>query len=204
MTTGALTSFVVERLEAAGYRRVPTPFSVATISFDFTAALQGSGGRASDLVLVVDTSVTTDPLKVGERTRQRLEALARALDIAGSSLVLTAVLVGAPLSPPVVETISKAGRVLVIVDDPRNAEPEDLETAIQAFDDRLRVLLPLQLMPNDEAGADPLGAVLRSLGSNAIRNFAEPLFAQASRGDKSVTRALGDILEAELAKGLPN
>ena len=202
MTARTLTSFVVERLEAVGYRRVVTPFSVGTISFDFTAALQGSGGRASDLVLVIDTSVTTDPLKIGERSRQRLEALARALDIAGSSLVLTAVLVGAPLPPPVVETIAKASRVLIVADDPRDASAGDRDAAAQAFDDRLRVLLPLQLMPNDEAAADPLGAVLRTLESDAIRVFAEPLFSQASRGEKAVARALGDLLEGDLAKGL--
>jgi hypothetical protein len=202
LTAQALTSMVVERLKAVGYRPLQTPFSVGTISFDFTAALQGSGGRASDLVLVIDTSITTDPLKIGERTRQRLVALARALDVAGSSLVLTAVLVGAPLPPPVVEAIAKAGRVLIVADDPRDARSEDSDAAAQAFDDRLRVLLPLQLMPNDEATADPFGTVLQSLESDAIRTLAEPLFAQASRGEKAVTRALGNLLEGELTKGL--
>ena len=203
MTTQALTSFVVERLEAVGYRRIMTPFSVASITFEFTAALQGSGGRSSDLVLVIDTSLTIDPLRVGERTRQRLEALARALDIVGSSLVLTAVLVGAPLPPSVVELIAKAGRVLTVIADPREAAATDGDAAAQAFDDRLRVLLPLQLMPPEATAADPLGAVLHNVPSGAVRLMAEPFFALAGRGEKAVSRALGDMLEAELARGLP-
>lgn len=203
MTTQSLTSLVVARLEGVGYKRVATPFSVATVSFDFTAALQGAGGRSTDLVLVVDTSVTADPIKVGDRTRQRLEALARALDIAGSSLVLTAVLVGAPLPPSVIEVIARAGRVLVVTDDPREALPADLAVANQTFEDKLRVLLPLVLMPNDGAAADPVGSVMTSLSTPSSRAIAEPLFSQAGRGDKAVTRALGNLLEAELAAGLP-
>lgn len=203
MTTQSLTSLAVARLESVGYKRIPTPFSVATVSFDFTAALKGSGGRSTDLVLVVDTSVTADPTKIGERTRQRLEALARALDIAGSSLVLTAVLVGAPLPPSVIEVIARACRVLVVTDDPRDAVPARAAIANQTFEDKLRVLLPLVLMPNDAAAADPVGSVMAGLSTPASRAIAEPLFAQAGRGEKAVTRALGDLLEAELAAGLP-
>jgi hypothetical protein len=47
---------IADRLRAAGYVDVATPFRVATISFDFTAALRGRGGRALDLVLLIDTT----------------------------------------------------------------------------------------------------------------------------------------------------
>jgi hypothetical protein len=37
MTVSALAGAIITRLEAVGYRRVPTPFQVASVRFDFTA-----------------------------------------------------------------------------------------------------------------------------------------------------------------------
>ena len=56
MTVSALAGAIITRLEAAGYRRLPTPFQVASVRFDFTAVLQGQGARGTDIVLIVDTS----------------------------------------------------------------------------------------------------------------------------------------------------
>lgn len=49
---------VIDKLTAEGYERQPTPFKIANVTFDFTAALLGAHGRSLDLVLVVDTRST--------------------------------------------------------------------------------------------------------------------------------------------------
>src|ERR1700719_154704 len=106
MTASALANAIISRLEAIGYRRLHTPFQVASVRFDFTAVLQGQRGRGLDVVLIVDTSAGEYGDKSGPRTRQRIEALTRALDVSGSRLVLTAVLAGAPLPTTDVDEIS--------------------------------------------------------------------------------------------------
>jgi hypothetical protein len=203
LNVSPLVALIVERLESVGYRQIPTPFSVATIPFDFTAALQGHGGRSTDLVLIVDTSLSHGATKIGNRARQRLEALSRALDIAGSNRALTAVLAGASLPPQMIESISKSCRVLVLTDDPRMAKLSQQEAAFLEFEDRLRVLLPLQLTPDDQAAADPIGQILSHLPNKELEEAAAPLLAASSRGEKAVSRAFTEMLEAELAKGLP-
>lgn len=56
MSDGLLVRGLVRRLQAARYKMLETPFRVASVDFDFTAALLGTGGRALDLVLIVDTA----------------------------------------------------------------------------------------------------------------------------------------------------
>jgi hypothetical protein len=51
-----LVGGLVKRLESAGYARLATPFRVASVDFEFTAALRGSDGRGLDLILIVDTA----------------------------------------------------------------------------------------------------------------------------------------------------
>jgi hypothetical protein len=58
---------IADRLRAAGYVDVATPFRVATVSFDFTAALRGRGGRALDLVLLIDTTQVTMAIAMPRR-----------------------------------------------------------------------------------------------------------------------------------------
>ncbi len=96
MTSATPAEAVIAKLVATGYERQTTPFKIANVTFDFTAALRGPRGRSLDFVLVVDT--TED--RRGERIRQRIEALSRALDVARSRLVLTTVLAGAPIHRP--------------------------------------------------------------------------------------------------------
>ena len=52
MSASLLVQALVQRLRDAGYDSIPTPFRVASVEFDFTAALRGREGRALDLVLV--------------------------------------------------------------------------------------------------------------------------------------------------------
>ena len=147
---------VIAKLTAEGYERQPTPFKIANVTFDFTAALRGARGRSLDLVLVVDT--TED--RRGERIRQRVEALSRALDVARSRLVLTTVLAGAPIPPAAVVAIGRVCRVLLV-----ESFTVDLGDADLALEDALRVLLPLRLPDPAETIVDPLSELQRQLAT---------------------------------------
>src|SRR5262245_28515737 len=56
MTGSLLVEGLVNRLKAAEYQPLSTPFKVASVDFEFTAALRGTAGRGLDLVLIVDTA----------------------------------------------------------------------------------------------------------------------------------------------------
>ena len=75
MKLAPLEAAIVHRLEAAGYQRVPTPFTIASVRFDFTAALRGEQPRPSDFVLILDTSVGEFSDQNKQRARHRVEAL---------------------------------------------------------------------------------------------------------------------------------
>ncbi|MGO9234113.1 MAG: hypothetical protein ACLP7Q_11880 [Isosphaeraceae bacterium] len=75
MTGSLLVSGVVKRLEAAGYQPLSTPFKVASVDFEFTAALRGTAGRGLDLVLIIDTATGDHGDRDAAKVRQRVEAL---------------------------------------------------------------------------------------------------------------------------------
>jgi hypothetical protein len=203
VTTSALASAIISRLEAAGYRRLQTPFTVASVRFDFTAVLQGRDGVSSDLILIVDTSIGEQDEK--GRTQQRIDALSRALDISRSRLVLTAILAGAPLPPTEVESISRTCRVLTVeaLDLDARGMPAT-EAAANDLDDRLRVLLPLQIPDQGDAVADPIGELERNLPSNIDRGAIEVLLAASARGQRAVSHTLGELLAEALKPGVPS
>jgi hypothetical protein len=203
LSDGSLIEYIAGRLIEVGFRPVATPFTVASVRFDFVAALQGKDGRSRDLILLVDTSLSDGSSKIGERTRQRLEALSRALDIAGSHLVLTVVLAGASLPQPTVELIARGARVLVVPEDPRLAAPDQAQEADLDFLDRLRILMPLELGEDVGAAADPLGKVIEVLSTDELKSFAAKFIAQSARGERAVKADVKALLEDQLSKGLP-
>ena len=73
MSDSPLVNAILGRLHEAGYRDLAAPFQVATVEFEFTAALRGSDGRALDLVLVVDTTTGEFGDRDSARVRQRIE-----------------------------------------------------------------------------------------------------------------------------------
>jgi hypothetical protein len=79
---------VVGTLSEAGYRTVSMPMVVSNVTFEFPAALVGSG-HSQDLIIVADSSDDSE-----KRIRQKIEALARALDLVESRRSLTVVLTG--------------------------------------------------------------------------------------------------------------
>jgi hypothetical protein len=197
-----LVSAIVRRLKADGYVDVPTPFQVATVSFNFTAALRGSEGRALDLILVVDTTTGDFGDRDIVRVRQRIEALSRALDVTGSRYVLTAILAGAVLTGEV-ETLAETCRVLTISDIPIDATsmPEG-DAAALLLDDRLRVLLSLDL-PVREAVPDDLkvGAIdllIAALPTDVDPALLAALIEATDGGEDAVAAAMGDALNQAL------
>ena len=204
MTTSLLANAIIARLEQAGYHRVKTPFLVASVRFDFTAVLQGSEGRAFDLVLLVDTSAGEEGGSDGRRTRQRIEALSRALDVSGSRLVLTAVLAGAPLPQTEVEAIARTCRLLTVeaIELGIGGAPAN-EAASATLDDRLRILLPLQLDAQAEKIADAIGELRKGIPDDIDRDNAEAFLTAAVRGEGAVSHALRDVLVQALQPGMP-
>jgi hypothetical protein len=205
MTVSALAGAIITRLEAAGYRRLPTPFQVASVRFDFTAVLQGQGGRGMDIVLIVDTSAGEHGDNSGARTRQRIEALGRALDVSGSHLVLTAILAGAPLRTADVEALSRLCRVLTVesIHLNRSGEPAT-DDAMRELGDRLRILLPLTLERGQGSIADPIGELERRFPESLDRTMAKKLLAASGKGETAVSKAIGELLDEALKPGVPS
>lgn len=201
MTDSPIISQIEATLRVAGYTEIPMPFSVAGIEFQFSGAFRGKGGRSSDLVVIIDTSLLS-AVNNAERWRQRLEALSRALDVASSTIVLTTILAGAALPATATEAIGKVCRTLSVTIDPQALPATKRDAALLEFEDRLRVLLPLAHFPGGEQVGDPLGEVMSRLPNDATRDTIRPVMAAASRGDKAVTNAFVQMMEKDLAKAL--
>ncbi|UYT58137.1 hypothetical protein OHI65_22870 (plasmid) [Brucella sp. MAB-22] len=178
----------------APYSDLPTPFKVAGVEFAFTGAMRGRDGRALDLVLLVDTTTGDYGDRDGDRVRQRLEALSRALDVTGSRYVVTAILAGALLAEGI-EALSETCRVLQVegisLDD--KGKPSD-DDAKRQLDDRIRVLLPLTLpLPMVEAqnGSGPaMDQLVRALPADSDTSLLDALINASSGGEQAVTDAV--------------
>jgi hypothetical protein len=198
-----LVRALVQRLQAAGYETIETPFRVASVDFDFTAALRGKGGRSLDLILIVDTATgdfgDRDPASV----RQRVQSLSRALDVTQSRYVLTVILAGASLAS-LLEALSPVCRVLSIESATLGADgrPSSAEAA-ETLDDHIRLLLPLDLQLDDAVDAggtmDPIAELLAALPAGLDQELLSGLAAASTRGEAAVTRALGKRLGEALA-----
>lgn len=202
MTSSPLVDRITERLEGVGYRQISTPFSVASITFEFEAALIGKEGRSADLVLVVDTSIAENAELFSNRLRQKLEALSRALDLAESSLVLTLVLAGVALTPRAVESFSKSCRVLVVSEDPEFVPNNERDKAFSDFEDRIRILLPLRVGEDYNEIVDPLAELNKRLEAAKLIGSARRFVDVSTKGDAAVARLLKEELETRLKAGL--
>jgi hypothetical protein len=203
MTGSLLVSGVVKRLEAAGYQALSTPFKIASVDFEFTAALRGTAGRGLDLVLIIDTAIGEYGDRDAAKVRQRVEALSRALDITGSRYVLTVILVGASLRGDI-ETLSATCRVLTIEHASLDGEGRpSSDAAGEALDDHIRVLLPLDLRADDTADAlesDPVGELLSALPQTLDSQLVRSISQASISGEDAVTLALGKRLEEVLSE----
>ena len=162
--------------------------------------MRGRDGRALDLVLLVDTTTGDFGDRDGERVRQRVEALSRALDVTGSRYVVTAILAGAVLAEGI-EALSETCRVLhverVALND--QGKPAD-ETAKRQLDDRIRVLLPLTLplpiVETHDGSAPAMERLVRALPVGTNKAMVDAVIAASSAGEQSVTDAAALVINS--------
>jgi hypothetical protein len=185
LTTATPIERVIGILTEANYRAITRPFTVASVAFEFAGVLVGTG-KAPDLIVVVDTVEDTEL-----RIRQKIDALARALDVAGSRRPLTAVLVGPKPSDLTLDAVSQVCRVLPV----GTPTGENAETQLREW---LAVLLPLPLPDPTQALADPRGELLRDLPKDLDEHLITELLQASTHGAKTVQRGLGQLLAAPL------
>jgi len=191
MSKSLLTETVIQKLKAAGYESIDTPFQVASVEFEFTAAFHGPVARGLDLVLVLDTSIGDFGEREAERVQSRLETLGRALDISNSKYAMTAILSGAPLPNSVVERVGNVCRVLSVTESNIDGNISDEQSI--AIDDQIRVLLPLAL--NDEGNdglinVDPFTMLSEKLATSIDKKLRDTVLKASSRGEGAVSNAL--------------
>lgn len=148
----------------------------------------GRGDIGDDPIVVVLDAV----VEAEVRLRQKVDGLARALDVAGSRRPLTAVISGPKPSDTTLEMLGRVCRVLP-VGTPTGS------TAEQELRDWLAVLMPLPLAVSHGAIADPPGELKKALPADLDEEVRAPLLASASGGARAVQRALRDLLSAPLA-----
>lgn len=203
MTAAPLIGVVQQRLREAGYRDLATPFRMAGVEFQFTAAMRGRGGRALDLILIFDTTTGEFGDRDAGRVRARVEALSRALDITESRYVITAVLAGAALVDSI-EALSDTCRVLQVENVVLDAGGELAdEVALQQLEDQIRVLLPLTLPDTgsdpQDGGAPAIDQLVAALPKDVEAAMIATLVEAAKRGEDAVTQAAGALLGAAFA-----
>lgn len=177
MTAATPVERIVAILKEAGYRELSLPLKIASVPFDFAAALVGTG-KAADLVVVVDTVQDSE-----SRTREKIDGLGRALDVAGSRRPLTAVLAGPRPLDPTLDAIARICRVLP-VGTPTGADADQL------LREWLAVLLPLRLPHLGEAVAD----TTRELAINIPRNLEPALQTSILEAAPNGTAAVREAL----------
>jgi hypothetical protein len=166
-------------LEQAGFRRLPMPVVVAGASFDFDAALIGTG-VSQDLIVV--GGLATDP----NHLARLLSGLNRSLDRLGSRRPVSLVLLGARPNGAYLARLEAAARVMVL----DTSEPT--QAAVQ---EAVAILLPLRLPSAAEATIAPLDEVRERLSSR-VTNDHRALIDAASSGPDVVQEVLREYLAA--------
>lgn len=175
---------ITAQLLAAGYRSVSAPLVIGGLKFDFPAALVGAE-PSPDLILIADTAFDQE-----ERLVAKLEAVARALDVARSKRPLTVVIAGPRPSSANLEAMSRVCRVLptgTVLD-------KDPEGSLRNW---LAVLLPLRLPEAHAPIADALEQ-LSKLGTGLDQEVAD-LVVSAKLGARAVQVQLHEIIDDAVA-----
>ncbi|MBY5448110.1 hypothetical protein ELI33_08515 [Rhizobium ruizarguesonis] len=173
-------------VQEGGYRQLPNPFKVGSISFDFTHALV-AGERANDLVIVIELKGDT----VDDGITRKVMALTRALDVMRSKRPVTAVLTSGQPRMDTLQSISKVCRVLPI------GAPTGPD-AIGAVRDWLAVLLPLTQPPAVDALLDWEADLRAATAASAKGELTDALIGAAPRGKEAVETVLADALASSI------
>ena len=172
---------VVAILKDAEYREISLPFTIASVPFEFAAALVGTG-KAADLIVVIDTVQDSEA-----RIRQKIDSLGRAMDVAGSRRPLTAVLAGPRPLDSTLDVIGRVCRVLPI-GTPTGADADQL------LHEWLAVLLPLRLPMPSDGWADTTGELTRHVPADLDREVIGRILAAAPDGTGAVREALRQLV----------
>lgn len=188
MTT---TERVVEILVGeGGYRELPRPFTVGSLSFEFTHALI-AGEKGNDFVIVIEIKGDTID---GAVTRKVL-ALTRALDVMRSKRPVTAVLTSGQPRSEMVRSISKVCRVLPVGTP---AGPN----ALEAVRERISVLLPLKEPATVDTMLDWEGDLRGKAPEGAL---LEDFVRAAPNGkvavEEAFARSIASLVEPALQEG---
>ena len=175
MATG-LTA-VLQVLEQSGFRRLPMPIVVGGASFEFDAALIGTG-VSQDLIVV--GGLATDP----RRLAQLLSGLNRSLDRLESRRPVNLVLLGERPDRRSLVRLEAAARVMVL----DTSEPTQANVL-----EAVAVLLPLHLPAAATAIIAPLDDVRERLASRVSIDH-RALVDAASSGPDIVREVLREYL----------
>lgn len=175
MTETTPVERVARMLEAAEFRRMPTPLLIGGLRFEPPAAFVGAS-PSPDLVIVGDTATQT-----ARELQRTVEGVGRALDVVRSRRPLTLVLVGPRLESAALAALSRYARVLPVG-----------ETADDAsLMNWLAVLLPLKLpKPVEARGVDSLEELRASTDPDG-----QELINLASYGAMAVAERLIEMVE---------
>ena len=184
MTVGGTVARVVLRLEDAGYESLGSQVHVGTIPYEFDAVLVGPP-ETLDLIIVVNTETESTT-----RLRQKVDGLGRALDMARSRRAVTAILVGPALGSDLLSSIRKVCRYLLVAEDDAEAS--------EALDDRLAILLPLELTTGDNETADPMQELYRRLPPLSESDERRAIIHAAPNGEAAVAAELKRYVERPL------
>jgi hypothetical protein len=164
--------------------------------------MRGKGGRALDLILLIDTTTGDFGDRDATSIRQRVEALSRALDLTESRFVITVILAGAPLGgniEPLTETcrvLYVEGLAIDVVGKPVDERTENL------LEDRIRLLLPLDL-PHPmaiEGGGRAVEQLIQKYTSDIVDHNLLGMLIEASKdGELAVTAAIAKVIAKALS-----
>jgi hypothetical protein len=173
-----------------GYRELPKPLKVGSLSFEFTHVLV-AGAKASDLVIVIELKGDT----ADDSLIRKVHAFTRALDVLRSKRSVTAVLTSGQAMPETVQSMSKVCRVLPV------GAPTGPKAA-EIVRDWLSVLLPLKEPVTVESSIDWETDLRRQVPANAHGALMEELINVAPRGKIAVEEALAQSIKTSAATAL--
>lgn len=172
-------------IQEGGFRELPSPLIVGSLSFDFGQALVG-GEKSNDLVIVIELNTGVDDAEVV----RKIFALTRALDVLRSRRSVTVVLTLGQAHPDVVRSLGSVCRVLSV------GSPSG-STAQQELRDWLSALLPLTLPPTVDETENWQAEVGEKISNPDDEGFIEELLRQSGNGEDAIKQILSErVIEA--------
>lgn len=180
---------IIKVLTDAEFRPLQTPLTIATIEFDIPAALLGSGSNP-DLIVILDTVQDAE-----DRVLQKVEGIARALDVVQSLRPLTVVLAGPRPSVRALDSLARICRVLPV----GTALSTEGEAPLRNW---LAVLLPLNLPEPSGSIVDPTNELIARLNNKKDDPTMKLLISAATHGPVEVRSKFESIIAESLQQDI--